>query len=194
MLVVCSWFIIAITANRIPREEGDKQQDVTSKEGGWRRGTLQMGLRVSWCRSCACWITWLDRTLDSFLVSKSTHSSFLTSEGGDEQLTLLVRHCWKSDFISVTATRSWGRFGPLMHDTTVLKSSSTTCNEINDEYEKMRWKLMSYYFLNNNCLKRWCKCLPARKLGLLLYYCSCGTFPQLWDKFPHWQLSSLLGL
>lgn len=41
--------------------------------------------------------------------------------------TLLLRHWLKSIFMSLTNTLSWGRFGPLKHDLTVPRSSSTTC-------------------------------------------------------------------
>lgn len=42
------------------------------------------------------------------------------------KFTLFVRQCMKSDFMSVTETRSWGRLGPLTHDTTVDRSRETT--------------------------------------------------------------------
>lgn len=43
---------------------------------------------------------------------------------------LVTRHCLKSSFMSVTSTRSWGRFGPEQHGTTVLRSISTTWQNI----------------------------------------------------------------
>jgi len=44
-----------------------------------------------------------------------------------QEVTLLSRHFWKSSFMSVTGTRSWGLFGPDMDATTVDRSSSNTC-------------------------------------------------------------------
>ena len=62
--------------------------------------------------------------------------------------TLLSRQLWKSALMSATRTLSWGRFGPLMQERTVLRSSSTICTQIlKSEYRKCNYLYGSCWML-----------------------------------------------